>query len=135
MKLIVRRRGALIVVVMVCLFVVLGIAGSTVQALVREYRQSRTTLRRAQAEMLARSALDRAAARLLQDPTCVGETWQVADGQLADGAASITIVIQPDDEPNQKQITVEATYPEHSATPVLIQRHERITNVPTGDET
>ncbi|MCA9153269.1 MAG: hypothetical protein KDA38_00715 [Planctomycetales bacterium] len=129
-----RRRGVLIVAVMVCLFVVLGIAGSTVQALVREHRQSRTTMRRAQTEMLARSALDRASARLRQDSSYMGETWHVVDGQLADGGASITIVVEPGDQPNQRLISVEATYPKQSATPVLIQRHESVSVVDSGDQ-
>jgi hypothetical protein len=109
------RRGAILVVIIVCfalaatLFVLL--AGSAVA----ERRAAETRYWSLQAQWLAEAALERAAARLATDAKYDGETWTVPAEQLGGnrpGVVKIGIDRSDVDHPGRRLVRVEAHYPD-----------------------
>jgi hypothetical protein len=108
-----RRRASITVAVLVCLLVImligaslLRIAGSQRAAVLGEERML-------QADWLAESGMERAAARLAADPLYAGETWPIPADALGGGSSglvSIRVESRPD-EPGLRLVTVQADYP------------------------
>jgi hypothetical protein len=136
-----RRRGALLIAVMVCLFVVMTIAGTIVRTLIAEHRQSRVMHRRTQAAWLVSAGAERAAARLRTDPAYLGETWRIPAEQLEDDAV-VSIVVQPAappgeteaDEGTLRHVVVEAAYPAQGPRQINLGKQFRIRISAAGDE-
>ncbi|HUT93389.1 MAG TPA: hypothetical protein VMY37_28255 [Thermoguttaceae bacterium] len=111
----VRRRGAVLLVAIVCIAVASVIFLSILRLSVAERTRVEVEAWQVQAAWLAESALERAAARLADDPDYEGETWSLSAEDLGtrDGAA---VTIRAETIPEQKQrrlIRVEADYPDH----------------------
>jgi hypothetical protein len=108
------RRGAIIVVILVCfavasaLFVLL--AGQSVAG----RRAADAQLWSEQARWVAEAALERAAARLAVDANYVGETWTIPAAELTDKEAALAkIHVEKDTEqPERRLVRVEADYPD-----------------------
>lgn len=112
----VRRRGAVLLVAVVCIAVASVIFLSLLRLSVAERTRVETEAWQVQAAWLAESALERAAARLADDPDYQGETWNLSADDLGTryGAA---VTIQAETIPERKQrrlIRVEADYPDRS---------------------
>ena len=104
-----RRRGAFLIVAMISLVLataLLGVMLSMVQAQRRQMAREQQAL---QADWLAESGVDRAAARLSRDSDYPGETWKVETSAPGDATAEITITIRsPTDRPDARTVSVEA---------------------------
>lgn len=70
-----KRRGALVVIALVCMMVVAALVGMWATALARQQRQQQELLAQAQAELVAEAAVQRAAAKLALAADYVGERW------------------------------------------------------------
>jgi len=105
-------RGLVLIVVMVCLVVFTMLGGVLLKLALTEQRQSRLREARLQAEWLAESAIERAAARLTQSAEYTGETWNVSADHLGDGAAGIvTIEVDPvEARANLRHVRVRVEY-------------------------
>jgi len=102
-------------VAIVCIAVASVIFLSILRLSVAERTRVEVEAWQVQAAWLAESALERAAARLADDPDYEGETWSLSAEDLGtrDGAA---VTIRAETIPEQKQrrlIRVEADYPDH----------------------
>ena len=108
-----RRRGAILVAVMVCLLLVSLIGASLIRLGLTQYEQTRWDELQLQAAWLADSGVERAVAKLGQDTGYDGETWQVSLVHRGkESQASVQIQVQPiQGQPTQRRVTVAATYP------------------------
>ena len=111
------RRGAVLMIALVCV----GLASVVLLALLRLAVAwddvARIEEKQLQANWLAESALDRAAARLAADADYEGETWRVTP-QLLGGreAAVVKIEVQRlPDSPTRRRVRVRADYPEDAS--------------------
>jgi hypothetical protein len=107
------RRGALMIVVLVCLMVLVMLVGALLRRSMFERNQVRDEERRAQAEWLAESGVSLAAARLALDSSYRGETWDVA-AQACGGhwPARVSIAVENvKDQPDRRSVKVRADYP------------------------
>ena len=108
-----RRRGTVILIAAVFLFLATFITISLATAMAREHRQLRLRQRQTQAVWFAESGLERAAARLRWDAAYEGETWVLASettGQEFDGMVEIQVEAV-DGHVQRRAITAVADYP------------------------
>jgi len=82
-------RAAILIAVLICLLFVVVVVAAMLQSLLIERRQMLMLGRQTQASCLARSALDRAAARLQSEPDYEGETWQIAAERIGGRDAAL----------------------------------------------
>ncbi len=100
--------------------VAIAVAGMMAVSIVRfslvARRAGRVEAWRVQADWLAESALERAAARLASDSTYKGETWTIpADAFDGSEDAAVKIdVAAVADQPDRRAVSVRADYPNHS---------------------
>jgi Tfp pilus assembly protein PilV len=109
-----RRRGLALLIALVCLVVIASIMGWIVRAAMLEHRALESAQWRAQAQWLAQSGLERAAARLAGDRNFSGETW-IVPAAVLDGrqGGRVTIEVQtPAAHPGARQVRVTAFYPD-----------------------
>lgn len=111
------RRGAVLMIVIVCVVVAAAICGLLLRMAVLGRSSADAQHRRAQAQWLAESGIERAVARLAQDPRYSGETWTLAPEELPRGGL-VRIVIQPPLDhaakgapAGRRLVRVEAQYP------------------------
>ena len=114
-----NRRAAAMALALVVLLVVGTVSGLSLRAILRSHRQVREEEQRVQAELLADSALSRAAAMLNANPTWTGESWKVSLADSAEAATSGIAVIRVEKgaEPGRRQISITAIYPEDPGEP------------------
>ena len=89
-----RPRGAVLAVVMVAILVILIIGTSMIRLGWLQRRQTTIEERRAQAQWLAESGLERAWAMLQKSADYQGETWKIPSAELGgrgDGVVTISI--------------------------------------------
>jgi len=98
--------------VMVCLAVFATLGGVLLKLALSEQRQVRMQEWRLQAEWLAESGIERAAARLADSADYTGETWEVSPEKLGDGFAGVvTIEVERvGAQPNLRQVRVRSDY-------------------------
>jgi hypothetical protein len=103
-----------VVIVLVALAVVAALFASMLKMAGAGRHQIEVELRRAQAECLAQSALERAAARLSREESYRGETWSVPAAELpGDGPGAVSIAVEPDPaDARRRLVTVRADYPD-----------------------
>ena len=71
--------------------------------------------RQVQAQWLAESAVDRAAAQWQRDPAYRGETWQLASETIGNrGSAQAVVEVEPDSAGTSATIRVTVVYPQQS---------------------
>ncbi|HAY80782.1 MAG TPA: hypothetical protein DCY79_13325 [Planctomycetaceae bacterium] len=110
-----RRRGTLLVIVLLCLMVVGLTSAGLLRWITLHQRQVRQTQWQQQALWLAESGLSRARQRLAADNGYSGEAWQLDAQQLSrDHAGVVTIQCEVISESDEQQLVVEAIYPADS---------------------
>ncbi len=110
-----RRRGAVLVMVIVCAMVTLAIFISIVKLAVAERRMSDQRSWQVQAAWLAESALERAAWRLAADADYTGETWTLPAEEMG-GSEAAVVEIRVENitaQPNRRLVRIQANYPDH----------------------
>jgi len=123
------RGGFVLAVVMVGLTVVSAMTICWAKTAVMEHRALRTQQRQLQAEWLAASAIDRAAASLLANPKYTGETWQITAGDLGPRASGSAVIRVENvaDSPNRRKILVQA---EHHGSDTIRVSREAVIDLP-----
>lgn len=108
-----RRRGAFLVVTMICLILSAVLIGSLLKTALAQHRQMIYEQQRLQANWLAEAGLERAANRLASDSKYAGETWSLPPDSFAgQGAAEVRIKINPvDGRSAARTVFVEAEFP------------------------
>lgn len=108
-----RRRGAFLMIVMVCIAISAILLGALLKLALLTDRQTVYEQARLQADWLADSGIERAAYRLTHDPDYAGETWSVSPESLGGrDAASVKItVLKNEDQTAPRTVVVEAVYP------------------------
>lgn len=117
-----RQRGAILIVVLVCLAVAAAISVTVVRQIAAERQAVQMNYRSVQALWLAEAGLERAAARLAADPKYNGETWAIPAMELvadegkrgqSPSAGTAVVKIQVEtiaDQPERRSVRVEADY-------------------------
>ena len=125
-----RRRGAVMVMVLVCAMVALVIFASIVRLAAAGRRITDQQSRQVQATWLAESGLERAAWRLAADADYTGETWTISaeEFEVTDATAVkiavvkiavvkiavVKIEVQTiPEQPNRRLVSIRADYPDH----------------------
>ena len=118
------RHGAVLIVVMVSLVVFATLCGVLLKLALVEQRQVRMQEWRQQAEWLAESGIERAAARLADSADYAGETWEVSTEEtgVADGVVTIEIE-RVDARPNLRIVRVRADYLRHGVRSARHSKH------------
>jgi Tfp pilus assembly protein PilX len=110
-----KRRGGILVLALICLVLAAALIGTVLRQVQLQRRQIAQHDRRLQAEWLAESGLERAAARLRADPAYSGETWVVPPSDLGGTDPGEVIVhVESTAQMNSRNIRVEAAYPAQS---------------------
>jgi hypothetical protein len=131
-----RRRGAILIVAMVCVAIAAAAMVSLVQLAAGQRKLVRAEALRLQGSWLAESALDRAAWRLALDPKYSGETWNLPAAALG-GADGATVTIQVEPVPNQsthRLVRVRADYPEDPQDRVRLTKQAVVQLKPEGEK-
>ncbi|MBN2580408.1 MAG: hypothetical protein JXB10_15600 [Pirellulales bacterium] len=108
------RRGMILILVLVCLAVAAMVIVVAVRRAVVADRGAQHAGWNLQAAWLAESGVQRAAARLADDPQYAGQTWDIPAAEL-DGrhAGKVTIAVRPaDDAPRRRIVRVTAFFPD-----------------------
>jgi hypothetical protein len=119
------RRGVISVAVLVCLLVMTIIVGGLLRMIHTQRVLVRSEERRLQADWLAESGVERALARLGDDPAYRGETWTLPAAELGGpegGVVSISALPRPGHEATERLVTVLADYPTEPARRVRARR-------------
>ena len=118
------RSGAFLIVAMVCLMLSTALLGTLLKMAVLGRQQAGIAAAGLQADWLAESALDRAAAKLAADAAYKGETWEVPAKEL-DGrhAGRVVISVRPAMS-NRRAVEVVARFPVEGSESV--QRTRRV---------
>lgn len=104
-------RGIALLWVVALLTLVLLLVGVVARSLVAAHREQRDRFRQLQAEFLAESGLERAAAKLAQARDYPGETWSLAADDHLNAPATVVIAVEtPADQPQQRRISITAQY-------------------------
>ncbi|MHB1036495.1 MAG: hypothetical protein ACYC35_17490 [Pirellulales bacterium] len=130
-----RRRGAVMVAVLVCLAVAGVVYVALLQTVATERRAMVARQERLQAVWLADSGTARAVAQLALSPDYKGETWKLSAENLGapDGAA-VTIEIQSvPEKPSQRLVRVRAEYGP-AAEPRARHTQETLLGLPVSQE-
>lgn len=119
------RSGAFLIIAMICLLLTSALLGRLLQTASIERRQVRLEADVLQAEWLAESALDRAAAKLSADDSYKGETWTLTAKELGGTQAGRAVIrVLPAKSSEQKILDVVAHYPAEGSHSV--QRSKQI---------
>jgi len=108
------RRGAVIIIVMVCFVLAAAMFVSLARLAAVERRAARTRQWNAQARWLAEAALERAVAQLYERADYSGETWTIAPEEFSGRqGAVVRIGVEPlADRPDRCRVRVEADFPD-----------------------
>ena len=110
-----RARGAVLMVALVCVIIASVVFLSVLRVARMERQRLETEAWQVQAGWLAESGLERAAARLADQPGYTGETWNVPAGLLGgQDAAVVQIRVEAvPGKPKNRLVRVQADYPDH----------------------
>jgi type II secretory pathway component PulK len=108
-----HRRGAILIVALVCLAVAAVLFVVLAKQAATEHRVSQSRQWAVQAQWLAEAGVERAVARLAADAAYNGETWSISAEQLASPSSAVVRIRTEaiDDQPDRRIIHVEADYP------------------------
>jgi hypothetical protein len=121
------RPGAALVVALICLLLVGVLAATLARSAVLQHEQVLQEQWQIQAESLAASALDRAAAQLATDPNYSGETWLPAPADSAPiGRVLIEVIPGDPAQPGLKAIRVVADVPDAPQRRARVTREDSI---------
>ena len=108
-----ERRGAALLITLVCLVLLAVIGGALLRLVLLERKLLDSRERHCQSRWLVEAGLERAAARLAAEPDYQGETWALSAEELGGqepGVVNIQVVAAPD-RPAWRRIVVQADYP------------------------
>ena len=110
------RRGAVLVVAIVCVAVASILMVAIAQSLAAGRKTTQAGSWQLQAAWLAQSGLERAAWRLAADADYQGETWAIPPDQLPGHTGAVVLIeVTPiADQPDRRLVRVRADYPDHS---------------------
>lgn len=130
-----RRRGAVLIMTLVCLALATIVGGVLLRWIVLEHKLLATRANESQARWLAETGIERAAARLAADADYSGETWQFSAGELPSGhAAQVELRIEAiEGQPRQRSLLVMAEYPTDADAPARV-RKQIVYQLPQEDE-
>ncbi len=128
-----RRRGVVLISVLLALALVAALAAAWLRIAGRERAQLRVQQRRIEAECLVASGQARAAARLATDAGYSGETWTVAAASLGGRwDAKVAIEVAPEASRGARRVRVVADFP--ASGPLRVRRsEEQIVELPKQD--
>ena len=128
-----RRPGVVTVAVLIGLVLVALIGGALLRTGLVQRRQIQMEERRLQAEWLAESGLERAAARLAGAPAYCGETWEVPAADLGGPWAGLVLIaVEPvEAQPTRRTVRVQADYPK-GIEPRARQRKQAVVELGPG---
>jgi hypothetical protein len=109
-----RRNGAILMIALVGLVIGVSLLASFTAIILSGRETLRAENRHLQAQWLAESAIERAAAQLAADPKYAGERWAVSAEQIGSnegGVVEIRVESVPD-LPAARRISVQADYPD-----------------------
>jgi hypothetical protein len=109
-----KRRGVILILVLACLAIAAVLLITGIKLALSSHHAQRTFGRSVQAQWLAESGLERAAAQLAADPDYKGETWKISAKDLGgEDAGTIKIEVKKVPEhDNLRQVKVEADFPD-----------------------
>lgn len=121
-------RGAMLVVVIVCLALATLILGALLKSTMLLSRQQGVEQQRVQAVWLVSAGLARTAYSLRSQPDYTGETWQIATSSLGTNeAARVKIrVAAPTGQANSRDVVIEVAYPADAARPISLTRQATV---------
>lgn len=106
------RRGAVLIVALVCLMLISLILGSLLKLVVTHRRQMRGREHRLQAVWLAESGIQRAVHRLADGSGYGGEEWNIPAEEIGGRhAGRVKITVETSDADDERTVIVEAIYP------------------------
>lgn len=119
-----RRRGATLVIVLVCAVIALGLLASGIRGTLRMHRNQKVLLNKQQIELMIDAGIKRATEQLQSDGEYQGEMWDVSKALADERPATIEISVQQEQADLPPTITVRARIgrPEHA---LGIQRSHR----------
>lgn len=108
------RRGAILVVVLVCLAVAAVLFVVLAKQAIAQRHSAQTHYWGVQAQWLAEAGVERAVSRLAAKADYSGETWNVPAEELAGSDAAVVRirVEKVADRPDRRAIHIEADYPD-----------------------
>lgn len=119
----VPRRGAVLILVMVCLLIITMLLASLLKSALMQRRQVMREQFRIQAEWLAESALERAVEQRLKNPDYRGEVWEISTEELGTSyAGSAEIELKPETRTDRLSIEARVQYPEKTTFTVTRTR-------------
>lgn len=129
------RRGLILAIVLVGLFVAVLMGAAIAQALIANRRYGRLADERQQALWLAESASQRALHKLATEAGYQGETWRLTPEMLTGRAAGVAVIqVETITEPRPgTRVLVETTYPENSLHRTLHRRQLFVDRSSPGD--
>lgn len=121
------RRGAVLIVVLVCMGVAMTIVLGVVQISLRQRRQLRQDLQMEQTKWLMDAGIGQAIARLKAQPDYDGETMSVAPAIKKYANATIEISVNRIDQPtDQVRVRITAQLGEPSEQIALTRRSQEV---------
>jgi type II secretory pathway component PulK len=108
-----RRRGAALLVALVCVSIAVAVMYGIVQLALQTHREVNLEQRRTQTRWILESAVDRAAAQLATDAEYSGEQWTVSAEELGKryGAEVRILVERVEGQADWRQVQVVADHP------------------------
>jgi len=114
-----QRRAAILIAALVCLAIVMALVGGMLLSALRSARQLRTERDLRQCQLLLTAGIARAKAQLADSPDYRSEVWRLEAEKISNSAVGeVTIRINANAPPNQRQIDVIAEYPLGSETSI-----------------
>lgn len=130
-----QRRGAILIVSLVCLVIVMALVGTMLVGAMRSSRQLRVERDLVQCELLLQAGLDRAARDLAANPAdYAGETLDIPAAEIGGSAAGrvTTEVTRTGDQP--PQVRVGAEYPAGSEHSIRRSRTFHLSSSPSPSQ-
>ena len=113
------------IVAMICLLLTTALLGTLLKMAVFGRQQAKLEVAGLQADWLAESALDRAAAKLASDPGYEGETWKISAQESGGSqAGEVAISLKPGATEGSRLVEVVARYPLEG--PQSVKRTKRL---------
>jgi Tfp pilus assembly protein PilX len=109
-----KRRGMILILILACLAIAAALLIVGVKLALSNHRFTRTFGWSIQAQCLAESGLERAAAQLAADADYSGETWKIpADNLGGADAGIVTIEVKPvTGQTNRRLVKVQSDFPD-----------------------
>jgi Tfp pilus assembly protein PilX len=119
-----ERRGAVLIIALVCLVLVAAMGGTLLRWAAMEHKLLRAKEDESQARWLAEAGIERAAAQLGEATNYTGETWDIAAVDLPSAEpARVPLNVKPiEGQTRRRTIEVAVEYPFESGTPTRLRK-------------